>query len=55
MKELEEYINKYIKEKENISYCGFMNFLYDKNWELGLEIVDDKKLQELIKTRIYII
>ena len=35
-----------IRESKASSFSDLMNYLYEHNWELGLELIDDVSLRE---------
>lgn len=46
---MKEIVEKFIEETGQYDYEKFMDWLYEKQWDTGLDILDDHLYQEEVK------
>lgn len=46
---MKEIVEKFVEETGQYEYAQFMQWLYDTDWDTGLDVLDDHLYQEEIK------
>ena len=46
---MKEIVERFVEETGKFDYVSFMDWCYNKFWEVGLDVVDDHLYQEEVK------